>query len=771
VHPSPPQYLYLLNSNGIPLFPFNNRFSASTSVADSTSQRQLDTLTSQLESVSATVHALSDDQKILSHSFQTAQDNITRAFADSTAIYAATNLVTAAQSELTSLQSSLTTLQLMSVLAPTPQAQQAVQDNVTTLQARINAASTTRDSRAAELYALQSRALPMLPSSQVPSLTMSDDVTHNRNPSVPSAAPSPAQTPVSAASSSHKRMRTTDDDGEDTLEDAQDTEKIAAMMEVDTSPKVRLQPSLQNFPLSLSHPFVHPSSNLTAPRTPILMGAPPCAAEMYQTRGLIIYAPSNFHYSCTCASSFKFSLIPRLHLSLLFITLLSFLLLPVTYALPSGGPVFLRTISLNANGLADPMKLAAIQGMVRLSQPHAIVIGETKSSEPVSSRLGLQEYDFHENPGRPLNARNKGKWGVTIGIRRGLFNVQAVATAATLCGRAVTLDLTIPTTNNLGFNHRLVGVYAPWNPGGTEDDEHAFWPEITMLCNSAKFSWSLHGDLNATLLASESSSDTHDISPSRLAYTHFLQNTDAIDLWRSQPENDISHNYTHRTRGSLANSTSITCSIIDRSAVSRIGTLAGTISTFSHFIPCTDHRPIDTRITLVPPSTLSGTSNIPQEVPPTSYSPRFRHPFCSEKYWFSHFTHEIDNLLSHQPPAILNANILSDDDFLTCYDAFTDILLGAARSSFILPSPWNHVQKIINPTITLLLRELRRINHLLGAMSRSHDLFPIQFPNEPWVQQYIIAFLSTTTITLSSSLFRCEFKKFLATIRKKLHKI
>jgi hypothetical protein len=74
-----------------------------------------------------------------------------------------------------------------------------------------------------------------------------------------------------------------------------------------------------------------------------------------------------------------------------------------------------HTISLNANGLADPMKLAAIRIMVNSAEPHAFVIGETKNCEPVSQRLELGEYDLHENPGWPLGTRGKGKRGVIVG--------------------------------------------------------------------------------------------------------------------------------------------------------------------------------------------------------------------------------------------------------------------------------------------------------------------------------------------------------------------
>ena len=349
-----------------------------------------------------------------------------------------------------------------------------------------------------------------------------------------------------------------------------------------------------------------------------------------------------------------------------------------------------------------------------------------------------------------------------------MFNVQPVVLSNKLNGRAVALDLTIPTDRNRGFRHRLIGIYAPWNPGGTLEDESSFWPEITCLCNLSSYSWSLHGDFNATLLGSESSSTSLDISPSRLAYSLFLTLTDAIDLWRSQPTTDVTRQYTHRSQHTSLNQVP-TYSIIDRSAVSRVGTLTGSISLLPNFIPSTDHKPIDTRISLLSPAFVSGFPDIPQEVPPSSYSPRFRHPFRSEKHRLTTFSSKVDDLLSTHPSDLLHTTIASDSEFQTCYDAFTHILLSAAKMSFNLPSPHPQIyHKIRNPTIKLILRELHHVNRLISVLSRSRNLQQLSFPSEPWVYQYFNAYLSTGGVATD---FTLKFKMFLIRIRKNLHKI
>jgi hypothetical protein len=255
---SPPQYLYLLNSNGIPLTSFNNRFPSSLTF-DPSSQRQLDNLTAQCDAMAATVRALADDQKVLSHNFQTAQQNISRAFSDSTTVYAATNLVSVAQSELTSLQQSLTTLQLMSVMAPNPQAQQVIYDSVSDLTNRIETATVVRDARAQELRALQSRTLPMLGFNEIPDLVPRDVPRPDPvRPAVSSPSASfSSHTPPPLPPSPHKRLRSTFEDQDEVLEDVQDAKQVATQMLVDSSSPVCLTFSFSGPITTLFSLFLH----------------------------------------------------------------------------------------------------------------------------------------------------------------------------------------------------------------------------------------------------------------------------------------------------------------------------------------------------------------------------------------------------------------------------------------------------------------------------------------------------------------------------------
>ena len=215
--------------------------------------------------MAATVRSLADDQKLLSHNFQTAQDNITQAFAaDSTAVYAATNLVSTAQAELTSLQQSLTTVQLMSMLAPNPQAKNIVLDSITKLTSRIDAATSVRDARAQELRSLQSQSLPMLNHAEI-----TDLVLHTHDALMAGQSSDSHEPPSSQLSSSmgppQRRPRTSLDSQNEGSDDVRDADLVASQMLVDSQSLVRFPSFRWPFLAKLAHthllfPFLFVSS-------------------------------------------------------------------------------------------------------------------------------------------------------------------------------------------------------------------------------------------------------------------------------------------------------------------------------------------------------------------------------------------------------------------------------------------------------------------------------------------------------------------------------
>ncbi|KAF5382556.1 hypothetical protein D9615_002847 [Tricholomella constricta] len=432
----------------------------------------------------------------------------------------------------------------------------------------------------------------------------------------------------------------------------------------------------------------------------------------------------------------------------------------------SGSSVF-RIIALNANGLADPMKVAAISDMIRSLKPNAFVIGETKSPHKVAHRLNMRDYSTHESPGRPAGHRNRGKWGVIVAVHRSISCGSPLPLPASLDGRALALDLIIPTANNQAFTHRLIGVYAPWDPGTAP---HQFWPEIRDLCNSTPHSWSLHGDFNATVASSESSHPTLRLSNSRVAYTAFLRATSALDLWAQIPDRSLHDSFTFKGHNSDPDSPDVNAprvrSIIDRTALSVVGTVSGSITTLSNFIPSTDHVPTLSSVVLAPPSNAQGDPSVPTELPPSTYAPRFRYPHRSQSHQLKNFTAAVDHRLDSSD---LQRSPVSDDpSFDRVYQQLTDILMQAARESFDLPRPAAFkTSKPMNPTIRVILRELHRVNRLISALNTLLATGIDRYPSTPWAPRYYAAFLASSQQNYSTGTYR----SYLTLLRRHLNRI
>ncbi|KAF8221317.1 hypothetical protein L208DRAFT_1328527 [Tricholoma matsutake] len=204
----------------------------------------------------------------------------------------------------------------------------------------------------------------------------------------------------------------------------------------------------------------------------------------------------------------------------------------VSVSLP---PASLWAVSINANGLADPMKISAMNSFAQLIKPHAIVIQETQSTEHVASQLDMPGYDFIESPGHPSLAHG---W-VILAVKCHLFNVQSLLLPYSLKGCAVALDITIPLVTGQGFVHHFIGFYASWDPGITFDDNIQFWPVLTDLCRLAPFSWSIIGDYNATLQLTESKASPYCILLTQQLYASFLQPAGGVDCWSTITDHNV----------------------------------------------------------------------------------------------------------------------------------------------------------------------------------------------------------------------------------------
>lgn len=275
----------------------------------------------------------------------------------------------------------------------------------------------------------------------------------------------------------------------------------------------------------------------------------------------------------------------------------------------------LQALSLNANGMANPMKNLAIANLISAHRPHVWAVCETKSASSVHDRIRVADYRQVESNGLPMHRSRAAKWGVILGVHSSL-QMQPLELPSALCGRAAAADIIIPTTTGTGFTHRCVAVYAPWDPGTDGADAQSFWSHISTLCRSAAHSWTIIGDFNLTMAPQEATGNRSWALPSRIAYTAMLQEADGFDLWYSQGDASAAHSYTCRDYGSHSQS------VIDRAALSRVGTITADITVLQSYIPGTDHRPIFIKVILRPPrSLLHATPHLPTSSLAPSYTP------------------------------------------------------------------------------------------------------------------------------------------------------
>ena len=151
-----------------------------------------------------------------------------------------------------------------------------------------------------------------------------------------------------------------------------------------------------------------------------------------------------------------------------------------------------------------------------------------------------------------------------------------------LVGQLVAVDVVLGMSSGKGFVHRIIGTYAPWNPG---IDYDKFWTQVAKVCHGSQHWWSLAGDLNATLSSVERLSGGTD---ARRLFTRFLQEDNGLDLWENKVDRNWERNWTCRAHGSSTGG-----NIIDCVVMSYADLLDGEIYVAEKdFIPRTDHRAI-----------------------------------------------------------------------------------------------------------------------------------------------------------------------------------
>jgi hypothetical protein len=171
-------------------------------------------------------------------------------------------------------------------------------------------------------------------------------------------------------------------------------------------------------------------------------------------------------------------------------------------------------------------------------------------------------------------------------------------------------------------------------------DDGDFWTQIAKVCRSSQHSWTLAGDLNATISSVERPSGGND---ARRQFTRFLNESNGFDLWETQPDRNRERDWTCRARGA-----NVGGNIIDRVVVSQAGFSDGEIHTaVRDFIPGTDHRAVIALTNVKPPTHMADQRLIFVTRDVNRPKPRIKYPTKSERHKFDNFRNAVD-LKAHQ---------------------------------------------------------------------------------------------------------------------------
>jgi hypothetical protein len=431
---------------------------------------------------------------------------------------------------------------------------------------------------------------------------------------------------------------------------------------------------------------------------------------------------------------------------------MAFLLLPRVAAAPTINDFSIY--SLNMAGSANAMKIHTIRNAITITRPHIYVLSETQSSTRVMHQFDTNSYEHVESTGVQKSGNKGWKWGVLMGIRRQGIQVRQVIPTAHLQGRAVAADIVIPGSDGRGINLRVIGLYAPYDPG----EARHFWDAITLLCTDAPDAWVITGDLNLTMSSSERSSQD---PPTPLAgfYRSLLEQSAGIDLWCNQDEREVNESWTCRARnGNGARS------IIDRTAVSRRGIVEATIRILdkgSDFIPCTDHRPIWTRLV---PCRTDGTKIAQSTAPLCPPPPRYRYPNKLQRERFTRFRDACDKRISESKIS----PVVDVESFLRRYDLMTEIMLSSAKESFErassrLTTPT--LRELSSPAIKQIIAEKRCIGGSLMYLRG----YSMSQTTAAYYEKAQLQFLEGTTLPGDVNQHDA-FKVFLTTRRRILNR-
>ena len=238
------------------------------------------------------------------------------------------------------------------------------------------------------------------------------------------------------------------------------------------------------------------------------------------------------------------------------------------------------------------------------------------------------------------------------------------------------------------------------------ENKGLYWPALTEFCLNTTTSWSLAGDLNATVASFERKSGGQE---ARKIFLNFLESTNSHDLWSNREDRNLLKDWTVQARSEGVTSGNI----IDRVVSSSATLIDAEISVADRrddFIQGSDHRPIvATMVYRLPPS-VNGTHQKLSEPSGriSSTIRRIRVPGKGEKHKYKLFSDEMDSKIKAEPD--YSIAITDDDSFLRRYSMLSKDMLQTAEKIFGRMKPFKpRINNITNAKIKGLVFSLRTL--------------------------------------------------------------
>jgi Reverse transcriptase (RNA-dependent DNA polymerase) len=419
----------------------------------------------------------------------------------------------------------------------------------------------------------------------------------------------------------------------------------------------------------------------------------------------------------------------------------------------------LSFFALNTNGFVHPTKIDATNRAISHRSPDIFVVTETKTNSACSSKMDVSEYQLFEERGTAVTGHHLYKWGAILGIKKSITVSQRVNIShPALKGRMIAADIIIPLESGIGFTHRIIAAYAPWNVSDSSDTA-AFWSEAAKFCNNTPHHWTLLGDLNATVTQAERRSGGSD---ARAHYLNFLLHAKGFDLWSNYPERSRLSDWTCKPRLSSDGG-----SIIDRIATSSLSFLDTEIYVADghlDYVPMTDHRPVIGRIILKPPDRLS-TRCLSERPNPVLNTPRIKFPEYKDKHLFQLYRDETDARIKSD--GLQDRTVTDDDSFVALYRDLTKVINDTADLVFGRIKRKKAVahKSITNRTIQQLQGRSRALGGALRldsdpnyipsyAAITAHTISSLEFLNKPCGHTSLRSLLLAKRKSVNQELYR-----------------